>query len=263
MNDPYDSWDMENVQYIRTKSRCNSTEMERLSSGGRRLLTHEKTLGRRNRRSLSCLYISKNSEQVVGAFSSGSSCGSLNTEVSSTDARKEEGGILMRIRTSNESISSGEEACGSCKLDDCYVLDVVTVRNESVVVEGKKKRPPAPSKIPVLMRKAKSVTTLPATNTAPSSKESNPKVNLNKQNGIKSETNIQEKKFRGSNNYNRNVPSRPNKPQPNNNKTLQQYSRRTGHKETKAVSEFSDSKKESLPEIVGKPIGNKGKIVKK
>jgi hypothetical protein len=184
---PFDSWDVENVQFIRSKSRANS------SSALRRTYS---TLSRSSR-SMNCLNSLIEQEEKtkdknkspVWTFNSGSSDDNYNSSSSLISEEIEtKVGINKDINNNNKGIhdedSLRSSLSSSCRqLEDCYLIDVVTIRNESVsvnlpkvsvvgakVLAGqsnnnntiKKKQSLSllPSKIPVPLKKAKSTINL-------------------------------------------------------------------------------------------------------
>jgi hypothetical protein len=135
---PFDSWDVENVQFIRSKSRVSSSALRRTYS----------TLSRSSR-SMNCLNSlieqeeqtkDKNKNSPVWGFNSGSSDDNYNSSCSLISEEIETTvGINKDINNNNKSIA-GEDSLrssssSSCRqLEDCYLIDVVTIRNESVSV---------------------------------------------------------------------------------------------------------------------------------
>jgi hypothetical protein len=136
-NHAFDSWDVENVQFIRSKSRANS------SSALRRTYS---TLSRSSR-SMNCLNSlieqeekTKDKQSPVWAFNSGSSDDNYNSSCSLISEEIEtKVGINKDINNNNKGIhdedSLRSSLSSSCRqLEDCYLIDVVTIRNESVSV---------------------------------------------------------------------------------------------------------------------------------
>jgi hypothetical protein len=135
---PFDSWDVENVQFIRSKSRANS------SSALRRTYS---TLSRSSR-SMNCLNSLIEQEEKtkdknkspVWTFNSGSSDDNYNSSSSLISEEIEtKVGINKDINNNNKGIhdedSLRSSLSSSCRqLEDCYLIDVVTIRNESVSV---------------------------------------------------------------------------------------------------------------------------------
>jgi hypothetical protein len=130
---PFDSWDVENVQFIRSKSRVSSSALRRTYS----------TLSRSSR-SMNCLNSLIEQEEKtkdknkspVWAFNSGSSDDNYNSSCSLISEEIEtKVGINKDIKGIHDEDSLRSSLSSSCRqLEDCYLIDVVTIRNESVSV---------------------------------------------------------------------------------------------------------------------------------
>lgn len=135
--DSMDSWDMDNLKYLRKLSKVNPVSEKDMETISYRSETE-------------CFIIQDSEELLDSAIYSSNGSHFLKKSIRSgrreSQTRKE-----MILRDMNNNIIAGPQLDRNSlptPLDDCYVMDVLMVRNESVLTDRSVPHPSCPSKSP-------------------------------------------------------------------------------------------------------------------